>query len=186
MISAAPAIWSSCNGTVIALAAFVRVGLAVATSLEAETGENRTSLAISTASRHKGIALAWRLQTFTTETATAAVLLYHSSTECSSIIFCGQRRQPWPESGSRRKRLHPTRYVDQPLSNALGAYDRTEGWIRTATRYIWVHPTNTSDPGVAPPSEALIGRAIFAHLDYLGMCRSRSRCGKTAKRPQAA
>ena len=54
-ISAAPAMWSLIgNGTVIALTAFVLVGLAIGHVLGGPVPENRTSLAIATASRHPG------------------------------------------------------------------------------------------------------------------------------------
>jgi bile acid:Na+ symporter, BASS family len=57
-ISAAPAMWSLIGkGTVIALAAFVLVGLAFGHVLGGPVPRNRTALAIATASRHPGIAL---------------------------------------------------------------------------------------------------------------------------------
>jgi len=77
-ISAAPAMWSLIgNGTVIALLAFVLVGLAIGHLLGGPVPENRTSLAISTASRHPGVALLLAQANFPAEKlATAAVLLY--------------------------------------------------------------------------------------------------------------
>jgi BASS family bile acid:Na+ symporter len=76
--SAAPAMWTLIgNGTVIALAAFVLVGLGVGHSLGGPAPENRTSLALSTASRHPGIALALAQANFPEQKlAMAAVLLY--------------------------------------------------------------------------------------------------------------
>jgi BASS family bile acid:Na+ symporter len=77
-IAAAPAMWSLIgNGTVIALAAFVIFGLAVGHFLGGPAPENRTSLALSTASRHPGIALLLAQANFPAEKlVTAAVLLY--------------------------------------------------------------------------------------------------------------
>ena len=78
LIAAAPAIWTLVgNGTVIALAAFVLVGLAIGHLLGGPARENRKSLAISTASRHPGIALALAVANFPQEKLVmAAVLLY--------------------------------------------------------------------------------------------------------------
>jgi BASS family bile acid:Na+ symporter len=78
LIAAAPAIWALIgNGTVIALAAFVLVGLAVGHFLGGPNQENRVALAVSTASRHPGIAIAIAQANFPEQKlATAAVLLY--------------------------------------------------------------------------------------------------------------
>jgi bile acid:Na+ symporter, BASS family len=75
---AAPAMWMLVgNGTVIALAAFVVVGLAIGHFLGGPAPENRASLALSTASRHPGIAIAIAKVNFPEEKlAMAAVLLY--------------------------------------------------------------------------------------------------------------
>lgn len=77
-ISAAPAMWSLIgNGTVIALMAFVLVGLTIGHFLGGPAPENRASLALSTATRHPGIALALAAANFPEERlVTAAVLLY--------------------------------------------------------------------------------------------------------------
>ena len=77
-ISAAPAMWSLIgNGTVIALAAFVLVGLAFGHVLGGPVPQNRTALAIATASRHPGIALILAQANFPAETLVVpAVLLY--------------------------------------------------------------------------------------------------------------
>lgn len=78
LVSAAPAIWQLIgNGTVIALAVFVIVGLAVGHIAGGPKPENRTALAISTASRHPGIAIAIATANFPQQKlAMAAVLLY--------------------------------------------------------------------------------------------------------------
>lgn len=78
LVSAAPAIWTLAgNGTVMALAAFVLFGLAIGHVLGGPVPENRTALALSTASRHPGIALALAQANFPEQKlATAAVLLY--------------------------------------------------------------------------------------------------------------
>jgi BASS family bile acid:Na+ symporter len=77
-ISAAPTMWSLIgNGTVIALAAFVVVGLAVGHFLGGPAPENRTSLAIATSSRHPGVALLLAQANFPDKKlVTAVVLLY--------------------------------------------------------------------------------------------------------------
>jgi bile acid:Na+ symporter, BASS family len=77
-ISAAPAMWSLIgNGTVIAFAAFVIVGLAIGHGLGGPVPANRTSLAIATSSRHPGVALLLARANFPAETlVVAAVLLY--------------------------------------------------------------------------------------------------------------
>ena len=77
-IEAAPAMWSLIgNGTVIAFAAFVLVGLAVGHVLGGPVPRNRTALAIATASRHPGIALILARANFPEETMVGpAVLLY--------------------------------------------------------------------------------------------------------------
>jgi bile acid:Na+ symporter, BASS family len=78
LFAAAPAIWTLVgNGAVISLAAFVLVGLAVGHFLGGPVPENRTSLALSTASRHPGIAVALAQANFPEQKlAMAAVLLY--------------------------------------------------------------------------------------------------------------
>jgi bile acid:Na+ symporter, BASS family len=78
LISAAPAIWTLIgNGTLVALAAFVLVGLAIGHFLGGPEPENRAALAISTASRHPGIAAAVAAANFPDQKlVTAALLLY--------------------------------------------------------------------------------------------------------------
>ena len=78
LFAAAPAIWTLIgNGTVLALAAFVVFGLAVGHALGGPGPEHRTSLAIATASRHPGIAIALAHANFPEQRlAMAAVLLY--------------------------------------------------------------------------------------------------------------
>jgi BASS family bile acid:Na+ symporter len=78
LISAAPAIWGLIgNGTLVALAAFVLVGVAIGHFLGGPEPEDRAALAISTASRHPGIAAAVATANFPDQKlVTAAVLLY--------------------------------------------------------------------------------------------------------------
>jgi BASS family bile acid:Na+ symporter len=65
------------DGTLIALAAFVLVGLAIGHLLGGPEPQNRPALAISTASRHPGIAIAIAQANFPEQKlAMAAVLLY--------------------------------------------------------------------------------------------------------------
>ena len=97
-ISAAPAMWSLIgNGTVIAFLAFVLTGLAIGHSFGGPVPENRTSLALSTASRHPGIALLLAQANFPAEKlVTAAVLLYLLVNAVGSIpyLLWTKRRQP--------------------------------------------------------------------------------------------
>lgn len=77
-ISAAPAMWSLIgNGAVIALTAFVVVGLAAGHILGGPVPENRTSLAIATASRHPGIALLLARANFPAEKLVVPALLLY-------------------------------------------------------------------------------------------------------------
>lgn len=79
LFGVAPAIWTLIgDGTVIALTAFVLVGLAFGHFLGGPNPENRTSLAISTASRHPGVAIAIAGANFPEQklATAAAVLLY--------------------------------------------------------------------------------------------------------------
>jgi BASS family bile acid:Na+ symporter len=76
LFSAAPSIWALVgNGTVIALVAFVLVGLAIGHLLGGP--ENRADLAISTASRHPGIAGAVAAANFPDQKLIAAALLLY-------------------------------------------------------------------------------------------------------------
>ncbi len=98
LVVAAPMIWGLMgNGTGIALAAFVLVGLAVGHFLGGPEPENRTALAISTASRHPGIAVAIAQANFPEQKlAMAAVLLYLLVNAVVSIPYqiWAKRRQP--------------------------------------------------------------------------------------------
>lgn len=98
LFAAAPVIWKLIgNGTVIALAAFVLVGLAIGHFLGGPNPENRTVLAISTASRHPGIAIALAVANFPEQKlAMAAVLLYLLVDAIVSIPYhlWIRRRQP--------------------------------------------------------------------------------------------
>jgi BASS family bile acid:Na+ symporter len=77
-ISAAPAMWSLIgNGTVLAFAAFVLVGLACGHLLAGPVRQNQTALAIATASRHPGIALTLAKANFPDETLVVPALLLY-------------------------------------------------------------------------------------------------------------
>lgn len=78
LISAAPSIWTLIgNGTVIAFALFALAGLAIGHFLGGPAAENRIALAISTASRHPGIAIGIASVNFPNEKLVlASVLLY--------------------------------------------------------------------------------------------------------------
>jgi BASS family bile acid:Na+ symporter len=97
-IAAGPAMWTLIgNGTVIALAAFVLFGLTIGYLLGGPRPENRTSLALATASRHPGIALALAQANFPEQKlAAAAVLLYLLVNAVVSIPYFSwiKRRKP--------------------------------------------------------------------------------------------
>ena len=78
LFSGAPAIWELVgNGTLVAIAAFVLVGLLIGHFVGGPKPENRTGLALATASRHPGIAIALAVANFPEEKlAISAVLLY--------------------------------------------------------------------------------------------------------------
>jgi BASS family bile acid:Na+ symporter len=77
-IVAAPSMWSLIgNGTGLAFAIFVAVGLVIGHLLGGPIPENRTSLAISTASRHPGVALALAQANFPAEKLVLAALLLY-------------------------------------------------------------------------------------------------------------
>ena len=95
-IASAPAMWSLIgNGTVIALAAFVLVGLAVGHVLGGPVPANRASLAIATASRHPGVALLLARANFPAETLVVpAVLLYllvNALVAIPYLLWCKRR-----------------------------------------------------------------------------------------------
>lgn len=101
LISAAPAILSLIgNGTVIAFALFALAGLAIGHLLGGPTPENRVALAISTASRHPGIAIAIASVNFPDEKLVlASVLLYLLVNAVVSIPYLSwiKRQAPAPE-----------------------------------------------------------------------------------------
>jgi len=78
LFSGAPAIWElTGNGTLVAIAAFVLVGLLIGHFVGGPKPENRAGLAMATASRHPGIAIALAVANFPEEKlAISAVLLY--------------------------------------------------------------------------------------------------------------
>jgi BASS family bile acid:Na+ symporter len=78
LFSRAPAIWELIgNGTLVAMVAFVLVGLLIGHFIGGPKPENRAGLAMATASRHPGIASALVAANFPEEkVAIAAVLLY--------------------------------------------------------------------------------------------------------------
>jgi len=78
LFSGAPAIWElTGNGTLVAIAAFVLVGLLIGHFVGGPKPENRTGLALATASRHPGTAIALAVANFPEEKlAISAVLLY--------------------------------------------------------------------------------------------------------------
>jgi BASS family bile acid:Na+ symporter len=82
------------DGTIIALAAFVLVGLAVGHLLGGPDPEDRTVLALSTASRHPGVALAIAHATFPEQQLVlAAVLLYLLVSALVSMLYLAWRRR---------------------------------------------------------------------------------------------
>jgi bile acid:Na+ symporter, BASS family len=107
LLVAAPAIWTLVgNGTIIALSAFVLVGLAIGHILGGPGPENRTALAISTASRHPGIAITIAQANFPEQKlAMAAVLLYLLVNAVGSIPYqvWVKRRKPVLAVETRRE-----------------------------------------------------------------------------------
>ena len=100
VIAAAPIIWTLVDsGTLIALAAFVVVGLAIGHVLGGPKPENRTALAMSTASRHPGIAIAIAQTNFPEQKlALAAVILYLVVNALISITY-----NAWTQRADRRR-----------------------------------------------------------------------------------
>ena len=89
------------DGTIVALAAFVLVGLAVGHLLGGPDPEDRTVLALSTASRHPGVALAIAHATFPDQQLVlAAVLLYLLVSTIVSIPYLGWSRRRHAGSAS--------------------------------------------------------------------------------------
>src|SRR5215510_8203066 len=78
LFSSAPAIWELIgNGTLVAIAAFILGGLLIGHFVGGPKPENRAGLAMATASRHPGIAIALTVANFPEEKlAIPAVLLY--------------------------------------------------------------------------------------------------------------
>lgn len=82
------------NGTVVAIAAFVLVGLAAGHLLGGPDPEDRTVQALSTASRHPGIALAIASANFPEQKLTpAAILLYLIVSAIISIPYLDWRKR---------------------------------------------------------------------------------------------
>lgn len=82
------------NGTIIAIAAFVIVGLAAGHALGGPAPEDRTVLAFSTASRHPGVALATASANFPGEKLVlAAVLLYLIVNAVVSMLYIKWRHR---------------------------------------------------------------------------------------------
>jgi len=78
LFSSAPANWELVgNGTLVAIAAFILGGLLIGHFVGGPKPENRAGLAMATASRHPGIAIALSVANFPEEKlAIPAVLLY--------------------------------------------------------------------------------------------------------------
>ena len=78
LFSRAPAIWELVgNGTLVAIAVFILGGLLIGHFMGGPKPENRAGLAMATASRHPGIAIALAVANFPEEKlAISAVLLY--------------------------------------------------------------------------------------------------------------
>jgi BASS family bile acid:Na+ symporter len=103
LLATAPAIWTLIgNGTVVALAAFVLFGLSAGHFLGGPEPENRTALALSTASRHPGIAIALAVANYPEQKlATPALLLYllvNAVVSIPYLLWTKRRRQPVVEN----------------------------------------------------------------------------------------
>jgi len=89
------------NGTLLALAAFVLFGLAIGHLLGGEDESNRTVLALSTASRHPGVAIAFAHANFPQQKlAMAAVLLYLLVSVIVSVPYLSWVRPHYTSSAS--------------------------------------------------------------------------------------
>ena len=90
-----PAIWSLIgNGAIVTLSVFVLIGLAAGHLLGGPDPNDRTVLALSTASRHPGVAIAIANATFPGEKLTvAAVLLYVLLSAVVSIPYLNWTRR---------------------------------------------------------------------------------------------
>jgi BASS family bile acid:Na+ symporter len=95
LVTAAPAMWSLVgDGTLLAIAGFIAVGLIVGHFLAGGRGADRTVLALSTASRHPGIALAIAAATFPEQRlVTPAIALYLILGALVSGIYLAIRRK---------------------------------------------------------------------------------------------
>jgi bile acid:Na+ symporter, BASS family len=106
-ISSASAMWSLIgNGSVIAFAAFVLVGLAIGHVLGGPSPQNRTALAIATASRHPGIALILAQANFPAEKLVIAALLLYllvNAVVAIPYLLWTKRRQLQLEDQGRRR-----------------------------------------------------------------------------------
>ena len=103
-IASAPTMWLLIgNGTAIALAAFALVGLAVGHVLGGPVPQNRTALAIATASRHPGIALILAKANFPAETFVGpALLLYllvNAVVAIPYLLWTKRRQLPLEDQG---------------------------------------------------------------------------------------
>ena len=78
LVKAWPAVWAlTGSGLVLVLVAFTAVGLLVGHLLGGPNDEDRTVLALATATRHPGVAIAIVSLNFPDEKAALAVVLYH-------------------------------------------------------------------------------------------------------------
>ena len=92
------------NGTVLALTAFVLFGLAIGHLLGGEDASNRTVLALSTASRHPGVAIAIAHKNFPQEKLVlAAVLLYLLVSTIVSVLYLRWTKRRYPSVASEVK-----------------------------------------------------------------------------------
>jgi BASS family bile acid:Na+ symporter len=103
MVLAAPAMWTFVgNGAVLAIIAFVLVGLVIGHLLGGPTPANRTALAFSTASRHPGLAILIVQANFPGEKlAIPAALLFLLVNIVATIVYplWTRQRQAPPATG---------------------------------------------------------------------------------------
>jgi BASS family bile acid:Na+ symporter len=94
LFNAWPAVWAlTGNGLVLVLVAFTLVGLAVGHFLGGPDEHERTVLALATATRHPGVAIAIVSLNFPDEKAALAVVLYHLVIgTLAAIPYVRQRR----------------------------------------------------------------------------------------------
>jgi BASS family bile acid:Na+ symporter len=101
------------NGTVLAIAAFVVMGAAFGHLLGGPVPSERTTLALATASRHPGLALAITASTYPAQrrNVAAVVLLYFLVKALVLLPYNSRRKRQLPDHGSHAEQAAPKQRV---------------------------------------------------------------------------